>query len=428
VTGLSTLLNDGRVLIVGGNNHFGPNNSYQSLASAEVYDPASGTFTPTGSLQHARASHSAILLNNGKVLIVGGFNTQQTLITVAEVYDPATGSFSATGSLNAGRFSAAVSILPTGKVLVLGGQGIGVSYVLPVEIYDPVAGTFQTVDTLPFQRSSFGTARLNNGRLLIAGGFDNTTNADSASSSLYDLVNGGFTSTGSMQVAREGKTTLLNSGKALVFGGFFLSGAGPGNFEIYDPSTQTFGSLTSVPQGRYAETDTLLPNGKLFLVGGNDNSNSFSKPIAASLLIDTASLTSAAGPSLNVVRQGHTSTLLSNGQVLIAGGYQNNDTNSAELYTTASLNLLNLTSIAVTPGAGSLATGAAQRFIATGTFSDGTTRQLAGVVWSSSGTGVAQISNDASNPGVAIGIAQGTTTITATVGSVSGSTTLTITP
>jgi hypothetical protein len=298
-----------------------------------------------------------------------------------------------------------------------------------VEIYDPVAGTFQTVDTLPFQRSYFGTARLNNGRLLIAGGFDNTTHADSASSSLYDLVNGGFSSTGSMQVAREGKTTLLNSGKALVFGGFFLSGAGPGNFEIYDPSTQTFGSLTSVPQGRYAETDTLLPNGKLFLVGGNDNSNSFPKPIAASLLIDTASLTSAAGPSLNAVRQGHTSTLLSNGQVLVAGGNSGgNDANSAELYTTASLNLPNLTSIAVTPGAPSLATGAAQRFIATGTFSDGTTQQLAGVIWSSSGTGIAQISNDASNPGVAIGIAQGTTTITATVGSVSGSTTLTVTP
>lgn len=419
----ATLLNNGKVLLVGGYNNLGPGGTYQIVTSAELYDPSTGTFSATGSLHLARSRHAAILLNSGKVLVVGGLDAKGIFPAEAEVYDPASGTFSTTGSLSTARFGLSMAMLPTGKVLVLGGMDSKGS-ATAVEMYDPASGTFSTVATLPSKRIAFGAATLNNGKLLITGG-QKDTGADTTSSWLYDLTSNAISITGSLKVAREGKATVLNSGKALVYGGFFRDAAGPGNFELYDPSTQKFGSLTSFATGRRAETDTLLPNGELLIAGGDDNSINFSKPLAATQLIDTAHLTSAIGPNLNALRNGHTATLLNNGKVLLAGG--NGDSN-AELYADTNQTLPGLTSIAITLTAPSIKTGAAQRFIATGTFSDGSTQQLAAVVWSSSNSAVAEISNDSTNPGVASAVGQGTTTITATIGSVSKSTVLAVTP
>jgi uncharacterized protein YjdB len=115
--------------------------------------------------------------------------------------------------------------------------------------------------------------------------------------------------------------------------------------------------------------------------------------------------------------------------VLVAGGEGSGGVYlaSAELYEPSTLTPPNLMSIEVTPAASTLSPGTTQQFIATGTFSDSSTEQLASVTWSSSNTAVAEISNDASNHGVAVAIADGTVTISATAGSVSGSATLTVT-
>jgi len=113
--------------------------------------------------------------------------------------------------------------------------------------------------------------------------------------------------------------------------------------------------------------------------------------------------------------------------VLIVGGYGSSSTlASAELYEPATLTPPNLVSIAVTPATFTLSAGTTQQFIATGTFSDNSTAQLASVTWSSSDTTKAQISNDASNHGMSLAIAAGTVTITAAAGNVSGTATLTV--
>src|SRR5713101_3461485 len=110
----ATLLNSGKVLVAGGYN-----GGY--LTSAELYDPVAGTWTATGSLNTARTNHTATLLNSGKVLVAGGYNSTSGSLTSAELYDPAAGTWTATGSLNNGRYAHTATLLSNGKVLVAGG-------------------------------------------------------------------------------------------------------------------------------------------------------------------------------------------------------------------------------------------------------------------------------------------------------------------
>ncbi|MGA7273695.1 MAG: kelch repeat-containing protein, partial [Candidatus Udaeobacter sp.] len=110
----ATLLPNGQVLVAGGEGTSG------YLSSAELYDPASGTWTATGSLTTARDLHTATLLPNGQVLVAGGIGTSVDLSS-AELYDPASGTWTATGSLTTARFEHTATLLPNGKVLVAGG-------------------------------------------------------------------------------------------------------------------------------------------------------------------------------------------------------------------------------------------------------------------------------------------------------------------
>lgn len=118
----ATLLNDGTVLIAGG---FGFDGN--SLVSTELYNAATEVFTPTGNLNTARAWASATLLNNGMVLIAGGCvgcppGYDGASLADAELYNPATGTFSRTGSLNAAREYFTATLLNDGKVLIVGGR------------------------------------------------------------------------------------------------------------------------------------------------------------------------------------------------------------------------------------------------------------------------------------------------------------------
>ncbi len=129
-----TRLGNGKVLVVGGyNNNFNGN----SLASVELYDPHTGKWSSTGSLNTARLSHTATLLNNGMVLVVGGYgnNVNGRVLASVELYDPHTGSWSPTGSLNTARADHTASLLYNGKVLVVGGDNNG-SLLTSVEIYN----------------------------------------------------------------------------------------------------------------------------------------------------------------------------------------------------------------------------------------------------------------------------------------------------
>jgi len=231
----ATLLADGRVLICGGDEGVIPGGNSGVLSSAEVYDPASGTFTSTGSLTFARFNHAAALLAGGKVLVAGGIDANFGDIFSAELYDTVLGTFSVTGTMTVSRDSFTLTLLPNGKVLAAGGFQQPSSACDPdcsafpisdVDLYDASAGTFTAASNMVQAHGGHTATVLPSGKVLIVGG-------DTFAVEVFDPTSGMFSLTGSLEVARTGHTaTLLNDGRVLVTGG--LTGwTALGTAEIY---------------------------------------------------------------------------------------------------------------------------------------------------------------------------------------------------
>lgn len=273
-------LPDGDVLIAGGD---GGAEEANPLSDAEIYNPAAGTFTATGSLPVPVEGAAAAPLPNGDVLIAGGQNTVGfvNILNSAELYDPTTGTFSnATGSLNTARSSAAAAPLPNGDVLIAGGD-TNVNEI-PVElataeIYDPNTETF-TPTTGSLSSGVFGAAAapLPNGDVLIAGGFGKVggTSEVLATAELYDPTTGMFSTTGSLNTGREYATaTPLPDGDVLIAGG--ENAGGPlSSAEIYNPTT---GEFTAAPEAlntaRFEAIAAPLPDGQVLISGGQGAGN-----------------------------------------------------------------------------------------------------------------------------------------------------------
>ncbi len=326
----ATLLTNGKVLVAGGN----------SSPSAELYDPKSGKWSVTGSMKTARSGHSATLLSNGKVLVVGGSNESGSLTSV-EMYDPGSGTWSATGSMNTARSNMTSTLLSNGKVLVVGGYNTNGSLV-SAEVYDPGSGTWSETGSMTAARSGYTATLLASGKVLVAGGFDSNRNNNLASAELYDPASGSWSLTGSMNDARWDHTaTLLLNGKVLVTGGDY------GRAELYDPASGKWTLTGNLNVTRYSgQSATLLPNGKVLVAGGYIGYRSYqhANPYRAfplrtdttsAELYDPASGSWTQTGSMTMPREQHTATLLTNGKVLVLGGYSYpNGANSA---TTAEL-------------------------------------------------------------------------------------------
>jgi hypothetical protein len=331
----ATLLNNGKVLIMGGCNNFYVAEPGCVYDSAELYDPATGSFTPTGSMTTPRYFPTATLLSNGKVLIAGGHSGSEAIAT-AELYDPATGTFTATGSMTISRHAATATRLNDGKVLVAGGWTGGATghVVDSAELYEPTTGTFTTTGSMTTVRSSQAATLLNDGKVLLTGGNLGRWGAVVASAELYDPMTGTFTATGSMTVSRDlSQAILLNNGKVLIAGGWTLGGGTPpygtNNADLYDPATGTFAPTGSLSSVRYAHTGTLLSNGKVLIVGGGIDPGVV---LASAEIYDPTLGKFTVDASMTYSRVYHTATLLKNGTVLITGGANYGALASAELY------------------------------------------------------------------------------------------------
>jgi N-acetylneuraminic acid mutarotase len=167
----ATLLADGRVLVAGGLS--GPK---VSVASAEVYDPANGSWTATGSLATGRYWHTATLLPDGKVLIAGGAAQTggggEPTLASAELFDPVTGTWSVTGTMADARFAHTATPLGDGRVLVVGGTGLTSAALASAELYDPALGLWAPTASMSSERVSHFAMLLPGGQILVGGGGD----------------------------------------------------------------------------------------------------------------------------------------------------------------------------------------------------------------------------------------------------------------
>ena len=256
----ATLLPNGKVLIAGGlaGRIFegGPGN----VATTEIYDPATGHFTPGSPMSTPRTGHSAVLLVNGKVLVAGGAGSDEQGLTSAEIYDPATNKWTATGSMLTPRAARSAVVLKDGRVLVTGGgEGWNLA-----EIYDPTSGLWHATGNLTTRRVKHAATLLPDGRVLITGGSPDNQWHPVRSAEIFDPHTNKFTAISQMELARfkiPDATAVLKNGRILIAGG-------AAEVEVYDNAAGKFFRAGSLDEAHYFASTTLLKDGRALITGG----------------------------------------------------------------------------------------------------------------------------------------------------------------
>ncbi len=313
----ATPLPDGRVLVAGG--FAGSSGEGAPYASTEIFDPAAGTFTSGPSMREARSGHTATVLRDGRVLIVGGWTGRYRAAASAELYDPRTGRFAAAGDLAAPRADQSATLLADGRVLVAGGYDPNLNALATAELYDPATDRFTPTATMALPRGAHTATLLDDGRVLVVGGgagrYPNQTMQGPAE--LFDPARGTFTLTGRMLAPRHKHAAVrLADNSVLIVGGSDnrdwrgqLRDA-----ERYDPAAGRFvpAGRTALERFKLTGAVALLADGRVLVAGGG----------ARAEVYDPADGTFAlAGGSLGAARYFAAAAPLRDGRVLVTGGY-----------------------------------------------------------------------------------------------------------
>ena len=334
-------LESGKVLVAGGHTSTTQDGWWSKIiADGEVFDPDGGQWTETEPMAVARRGACSVLLPSGEVLALGGQHEEiaGTVVTekTAELYDPATGTWTRTaGDLNVERAFATCTLLDSGKVLVVGGiiddLDTG-ALTATAELYDPVAGTFTLTGSMASARWFHTTTMLLSGKALVVGG----CSTEACGIELYDPDNGQWSPTGSVGVYSH-TATLLASGTVLVAGGCHTgSNCPPADIEkgasLYDPGSGLWTSTGSLGTGRGYHAALLLDSGDVLVVGGagpTDRSTERYHP---------ASGTWEPGPSTFVPHgAGNATARLLDGRWLAAGGWNTDTSPHYEVYSAAEI-------------------------------------------------------------------------------------------
>lgn len=309
----ATALQDGRVLIAGGCTADSCEMGDEG-ATAELYDPETGAFAPTGRMATERVSHIAALLPNGRVLLAGGFDRSR-VVASSQVYDPTTGTFADGPDMATPRAGATATPLRDGRILVAGGFD-GRRRLATAEVYDPTTGSFAPTGDMATPRGEHAAALLPDGRVLVVGG-SREQGKVLASAEVYDPAIGTFSATGDLSAARHKLAAIgLVDGRVLVVGGADARD-GRGRYastELYDPASGTFGKSATMAAARYKLPAAVvaLPDGTVLIAGGDQRAELYDHAVDRLRTVDG---------DLGADWAFATATALPDGSVLIAGGY-----------------------------------------------------------------------------------------------------------
>jgi hypothetical protein len=314
----ATLLPDGKVLMVGAEC------GLADVPYTSLYDPGTKTFAKEAYLETRRNNFTATLLPDGvHVLAVGGSNPSGYLSS-AEQCSPS--ACTIISHLLQARDRHTATMLPSAKILITGGQNASgaYGYLASTELFAPADSTFATGKAMTVPRADHTATLLTNGTVLLAGG---SGSKYLASAELYDPDTGTFTATGDMTMTRSRHSaTLLANGLVLITGGLGTNNSTTA--ELYNPETGKFTATGAMTVQRVYHTATLLTNGLVLIAGGQTTTPS----LASAELYDPATGTFTATGNMTAARRDHTATLLKDGTVLIAGGANTDCLASAEIF------------------------------------------------------------------------------------------------
>jgi len=347
-------LDNGSVLVAGG---YAGNVANSSLNSAEMYDPATNTWTIVAPMPVGTAGARAVTLSNGNVLVAGGLGNSG-ILTACELYNPKANSWTVTGNLTKATFDEQIAELNNGGVIVVGGDFSGGENNV-TQIYNPNTGAWSDAAPQPIARADMIVVKLTDGNILVAGG--HTGLAPTLLSEIYDPATNTWNQTGPLQVpGGDSGGVLLQNGEVLMVGGYTPYNDSDNTFQylytsqIFNPTADNWtmtGDL-NFPRGEIGLSTVILNNGEVLVPGGNyqpetgqDTAEKYNPSTGTWSIAGTMSVSRGSGAM---------AVLLDNGEVLAFGGllphtcsYCGSGTSGQDLATT-SADLFNINGTSAT--------------------------------------------------------------------------------
>lgn len=331
----------GDVLIAGGG--AGTLTAATGLASTELWDFRRMRFTTGPTMSSARALHSAVRLNDGRVLIIGGADQNGIVLSSCEIYNPNTNSFSATGSMGTPRILHGASVLADGRVMVAGGTSTLVDVTAAItstlqsaEIYNPATGSWSGAANIGGYRLAPALSLLPNGQIMVSGGVQvsfffgfpvsaaSTTNVQRYNPGSNNWSNGPNMSQG--RAGHQYNQVTLNDGRILMTGGINVpnllgaqTAAPISGAEVYNPTSNSWQTV-NMPNARALHSATVLADGRVAACGGAQGTLTTPISIANVDVFNPANNTWSSAPNLTGARASHTATLMPDGMLILFGG------------------------------------------------------------------------------------------------------------
>lgn len=285
----ATGANNGKIYVIGGWNS-GP------LASVEEYDPATDTWRMRASMPTARIDHSVVMANNGKIYAISGDDGNPSAFTANEEYDPTTNTWTVRAGIPTPRYAFGLAAANNGKLYAIGGANYG-NWLAIVEEYDPATDTWVTRASMSGARAAFGVATASNGKIYVIGG---TVPGHTVVATVeeYDPATDTWRTRTSMPTARVHlRVVAASNGKLYAIGGLDSSLATAlAIVEEYDPATDTWQVNTSMPTARYGFGIALGNNGKIYAIGGERASQQHLAIVEEASFLSSQSLTLSINP------------------------------------------------------------------------------------------------------------------------------------